>query len=117
MNVPVIEKWIEALRSGKYQQTRTVLRESFQREPQYCCLGVLCELYAAEKGIEWRKGTSADSILGADSRLPEAVKQWAGITQDHQDKLINMNDVTRYSFNQIAGSLQSRLTRRKKAQA
>jgi hypothetical protein len=34
-------KWIEALESGEYEQCRMTLRKG----NQYCCLGVMCDLY------------------------------------------------------------------------
>ena len=40
MNQEIKQKWVEALRSGKYKQTTYVLR----REDSYCCLGVLCDI-------------------------------------------------------------------------
>ncbi len=33
-------KWVEALRSGKYQQGRQYLN----KDGKFCCLGVLCEI-------------------------------------------------------------------------
>lgn len=41
--------WVEALRSGKYQQGKNYLNS----EGRYCCLGVLCEL-AVEAGVTGR---------------------------------------------------------------
>lgn len=46
MNPEIKARWVAALRSGKYQQGRRVLRNG----DSYCCLGVLCEL-ALEDGI------------------------------------------------------------------
>lgn len=40
MNPELKAKWIEALRSGKYEQTTKVLKD----KKGYCCLGVLREL-------------------------------------------------------------------------
>ena len=40
MNPEIKAKWIEALRSGKYRQTKEYLK----RGDKYCCLGVLCEV-------------------------------------------------------------------------
>jgi len=37
---PVAQKWVKALRSGKYKQGRNRLR----KKDRFCCLGVLCEL-------------------------------------------------------------------------
>lgn len=33
--------WVEALRSGEYEQTNGALRY----EDKFCCLGVACDLY------------------------------------------------------------------------
>ena len=33
--------WVKALRSGKYKQTTTKLRDTFG----FCCLGVACDLF------------------------------------------------------------------------
>ncbi len=49
MNPEVKQKWIGALRSGKYEQGTEKLRSV----SGYCCLGVLCDLYAQEHNIEW----------------------------------------------------------------
>lgn len=40
MDAELKKKWIEALRSGKYEQAKGVLRNG----DAYCCLGVLCSL-------------------------------------------------------------------------
>jgi hypothetical protein len=42
---PNAQKWVEALRSGKYQQTRYLIS---RKDGKYCCLGVACELAIAE---------------------------------------------------------------------
>lgn len=41
MNQEIKEKWLAALRSGKYKQGKTVLRS---QDDCYCCLGVLCDI-------------------------------------------------------------------------
>ena len=38
-------KWVDALRSGKYKQGHTVLRD---KNDNYCCLGVLCDISNAK---------------------------------------------------------------------
>ena len=45
MKKEIKEKWLEALRSGKYQQGRMRLRNS--RE-EFCCLGVLVDIVHPE---------------------------------------------------------------------
>lgn len=43
-------KWVEALRSGKYEQGAGALRRTDSGEARYCCLGVLCLVYQEETG-------------------------------------------------------------------
>src|SRR6056297_2776684 len=42
------QKWIDALRSGKYEQNISALRSN---DNKFCCLGVLCDIYDPTK---WR---------------------------------------------------------------
>jgi len=44
MDSSLKQKWVRALRSGKYIQTSGALRT----EDGYCCLGVLCDVYDSE---------------------------------------------------------------------
>lgn len=41
-------KWIAALRSGDYKQTKNALKNSYS--DSYCCLGVLCVVSGIEAG-------------------------------------------------------------------
>lgn len=88
MNPQVKEKWIDALRSGKYEQGTEKLRGY----EGYCCLGVLCDLYAQEQNKEWVfRGYSENSdeespdkmdywyFDGASELLPNSVREWAGM--------------------------------------
>ena len=47
MKKEVAEMWVEALRSGKYEQTKHCL----QNEHGYCCLGVLTKISPKEDFI------------------------------------------------------------------
>jgi hypothetical protein len=89
MNPQVKEKWIDALLSGKYEQGSDKLRGY----EGYCCLGVLCDLYAQEQNKEWDfKGYSENSdeespdrmdywyFDGESEFLPDSVREWAGMT-------------------------------------
>ena len=49
MNTEVKQKWIDALRSGKYEQGSEKLRSV----TGYCCLGVLCDIYVQEHNTQW----------------------------------------------------------------
>ena len=46
MKAELKTKWIEALRSGKYNQGRRAL---VTNQGSYCCLGVLCDVMGKEK--------------------------------------------------------------------
>lgn len=50
MNLELIRKWVDALRSGKYEQGRLALRS---KDDKYCCLGVLCDIAKDKLGLEW----------------------------------------------------------------
>lgn len=67
--------WIEALRSGRYEQGVSALRD----DDCFCCLGVACDLYrTAENGPDWE----GYSYLGRDDVLPQTVQDWLGLRQD-----------------------------------
>lgn len=45
-----IQKWVEALESGKYKQGRKCLQTDTGR---YCCLGVGCVVFVSEKKLRF----------------------------------------------------------------
>lgn len=60
--VPEIkERWLTALRSGKYKQGAGALRVG----DKYCCLGVLCQLLAEEAYIP----VSSSGVTGEDGGI------------------------------------------------
>lgn len=106
--------WIKALRSGDYKQGRMKLRNL---DDEYCCLGVLCDVYAKTKGQgNWDKEDARETNLfifendGFDSIPPDKITQAANLglaDSDATDMLINMNDSAHLSFDQIANHLES----------
>lgn len=97
MNERVKKIWLEALRSGEYKKGVGCLRDNQDR---FCCLGVLCDLYANEHPDE---GTWEDSgeitfrAFHVDGRystqvLPGSVVSWAGL-EDYNPGIspINVN--------------------------
>jgi hypothetical protein len=95
MNPQIKEKWIDALRSNEYKQTQGYLHTS----DGYCCLGVLCDLYAKEHHVEWKIGNNGhiQSFDGRDQLLPNSVRDWSGIEtivtrNPHYWKVIDLND-------------------------
>jgi hypothetical protein len=90
-------KWIEALRSGKYRQTRQYLMD----DGGYCCLGVLCVIQGADLSDFTDLETSVLTEYGDYS---------AGLTQAQCDELAGMNDgqmCEPRSFDHIAGYIQA----------
>jgi len=92
------EKWINALRSGEYEQIRGALR----REEGFCCLGVLCDIINTDCwfGNTWRRESGwLPSELMVDLELS---------TDADVAVLAGMND-TGKSFKQIASYIEERL--------
>ena len=69
--------WVKALRSGKYKQGRNKLRN---KNNEYCCLGVLCEL-AVKEGVipEPKEGRRGYSYNRQAAYPPVLVAEWAGL--------------------------------------
>ena len=44
LKAEVKKKWLEALRSGSYQQGKQRLRVTTDNSDSFCCLGVLCDI-------------------------------------------------------------------------
>ena len=128
MNSQVKEKWIDALRSGKYEQGSEKLRSV----TGYCCLGVLCDLYSQEQDTEWEfRGITETNLQpqdywyfdGESEFLPDSVREWAGmavknpqvrvdITEDeceddwfYHDEIANLND-SGYTFEELSKLIQ-----------
>jgi len=129
MNPEVKKKWVNALRSGNYKQGKGRLVSPCKNEDgryEYCCLGVLCDLYSHEHpkatwyedafyplGIVEDKGGYLDKNYCVDEELPQEVIEWAQVEvedpvlydDDVGDCLITcieVNDNQGKDFNQIA---------------
>jgi hypothetical protein len=79
-NTEVIQEWVDALRSGQFQQGAGSLRTQYA---QFCCLGVLCELASRKGIIEPPEPNPEDHNWhydGAGAYLPDAVFEWAGLS-------------------------------------
>lgn len=105
MRKDIAEKWIKALKSGKYKQTSGYLR----KDDGFCCLGVLCNLHAKEHPKIAKTQTNPNVYLGQMCVLPDSVKQWAEMDTDNgliyngksHGCLSEMNDQGK-SFKEIA---------------
>lgn len=127
MNSKIKEAWVNALRSGNYEQDRERLRSV----NGYCCLGVLCDIYAKEHHVEWKfVGIEEKNpqpmdywfFQGKSEMLPENVIDWAELESENPhvkiyeheddeyvwDTIANVND-TGYTFSEIADIIQNQL--------
>ena len=103
MNEDIKKKWLEALRSGKYQQGTGFL----QKEGRYCCLGVLCDLFAEDDDCdgEWvQAATGAMKFKpsgdpGRHDFLPVPVSEWADLEHGPYDPIIGEGDDTLSQLN------------------
>lgn len=121
MNEEVKRRWVEALRSGEYQQASGYLRTGIEGYWSYCCLGVLCDIAVKDGVVGWAHGdTSGVSACdGSASYLPARVVDWAGLSsfnpmmksgsQQQDVSLVAMNDDFKYDFEQIADAIESGL--------
>jgi hypothetical protein len=103
MKADLKTKWIEALRSGEYEQGQSFLREG----DKFCCLGVLCDL---KEPANWRRsGDSYDYVVGSDASmglLPFSLKAETGINGQIESEIVGMNDEGK-SFSEIADWIEA----------
>lgn len=93
MKSEVVEKWVSALRGGKFNQAKHVLNRIEENDgtvlESFCCMGVLCKLYEEENGsldheidlvsTVGKKSCVARKYDGQSHVLPSAVLRWAGM--------------------------------------
>lgn len=109
MKQDIKQRWVEALRSGNYEQGQGVLRTE---DDTYCCLGVLCNLVDPEN---WTLRASyyvygkAGGLRQNVSFLPDEVRVEVGITADEQAELVQMNDTQNAPFEDIARWIEENL--------
>ncbi len=74
-------RWVEALRSGDYEQGKHELHYKVNRGQRFCCLGVACTLAAAD-GVELHIDETFNTVRYdfQSSSLPTSVIQWLGLS-------------------------------------
>lgn len=91
MKPEVKELWVAALRNPSIKQGRGYLKEG----DEYCCLGVLTELFRKSesniKKLDWYQPSrlSVEGFDGTGVFLPKSVADWAGLTSVTRVKLDN----------------------------
>ncbi len=111
MNQIIKKRWVKALKSGEYTQTRGYLKR-IEDTTSFCPLGVLCDLHAKETGNKW---TEDKYYLGCKYSLPHEVVVWAGLPKENTAITNNgqfiseLNDVRRYTFTEIADVIEKEM--------
>lgn len=115
VNKDNVRLWVEALRSGKYTQGRTMLENA---DGRMCCLGVACRV-AMDNGIPL--GLEIDNgrvfFNDCDAMPPAEVMSWLGIIEHmgnvpvtapagHPVVVTELNDVHNWDFNMIADAVE-----------
>lgn len=106
MNEKIKKQWIEALRSGEYKQGKNYLRNI---ENNFCCLGVLTDLYCKEKNEEWELIEKTYYFDVSKVFLSEKVEGWSGLQNEYSiGTLMTMNDSGK-TFKEIADYIEKKL--------
>lgn len=128
LKADIKDRWINALCNGNYKQGKGCLLDEYGN---YCCLGVLCDLYMKETGelVTWENScdgegnvTKIASFLGYTTILPEPIRFWAGLNEqspsvtytDMDGKgeyfmLATLNDAHDASFDELAELIEEQL--------
>lgn len=113
MDKEIKARWVEALRSGNYEQGRYNLR----RRDQFCCLGVLCDVVKDEVNYNWLPVQDSEGTFykfdEADEILPKVVADYADLQLSPRVKVSGgereiaiLNDSAEYSFEQLADLIE-----------
>jgi len=112
-----LDAWIAALRSGEYQQGKSVLRRT---DDTFCCLGVGCYVFHKETGEGYWENDDEEDCYSfgvvdqnglyddIESVMPSKVQAYFGLTDEKlfessaNTHLFNKNDFLGWSFNEIA---------------
>lgn len=98
----LVEDWIKNLRSGEYEQGTGHLVSRFNKDPRWCCLGVLWDT-AIERGDT--KDSPVPTLCSID--IPDEIMSLCGLNQKGCEDLAELND-DGMSFDGIAKIIEDR---------
>ena len=96
MEAELRQEWVDALRSGDFEQGKSSLR---CKEGCYCCLGVLGCCMGIAKDVLDTYGSL--SFFMDDEDMP--------ISEEHESVLVTMNDEDGDDFESIAAWIESNI--------
>lgn len=124
MNPEIKKQWATALRSGNYKQGEYQLK----RKDEYCCLGVLCDIYQKEHGQDACWNGNAFATIGEKTDkltvLPIDIMKWSGLEHERGARVEIENEIAhltshndgaflsyggKKSFAQIADAIEEQL--------
>lgn len=103
--------WLKALESDKYKQGRGLLCSFLNDngDAEFCCLGVACDNFA----IRFTEENGIVQYLGEVAKAPHIISTILALHSKHGDtkdytgpSLIDLNDVERLSFKEIAAIIR-----------
>ena len=104
--------WLEALRSGKYRQSKGLLRNNLtldqHGEPGYCCLGVAME---CRTEFEFTRDNHVrfGNLVYSKHELSTPIRDEINLSEDVMQQLIHFNDSAGCSFKEIADWVEEHL--------
>ena len=115
MNTEIKAKWVAALRSGEYKQGKNRLRN---KDNNFCCLGVLCNLHAQAHPEIAAKQTDPCQYMDEAGMPHDSVFIWAGMGVNKVHRTVEIggyaaslaqhNDSGR-TFAEIADAIEAQL--------
>lgn len=107
MNDALKSRWLEALRSGDYEQGTGYLNKKVDGDHHFCCLGVLCDLVEPEAWVESDLEDIMSHRNGVWYGLPDALFTKArGLTDSEVSYLAALND-NEWTFAEIADEIEA----------
>ena len=93
MNKRIKEEWVKALESSEYPFGKGQLRDNTKDDLTcFCAFGVLCDLYAKEKKIEWDNDYHFINDVAMEGPVPLKVLLWAEIGPSINSRIVALND-------------------------
>lgn len=104
LNPDFKKRWIEALRSGDYEQGKN----SLYKDGKYCCLGVACVLDGISTDVIEKRPYITGAMKPSED-LVQLSKNDISSTKDLDYVLSDMNDERGISFEGIANWIEDNL--------
>ncbi len=100
MKREIRDKWVAALRSGRYHKGTNYLKTTYQGRVFHCALGVLAEELGLFDGQDGKMST----VKGSPHRFPDSF-----MATEIQNDVSLRNDRTPMTFSDLANYIESRI--------